>query len=284
MRLIPETWIRKWSGTPSGQRRRRRTAPTREAVQRFLDFAAADMTDQERLQLLIRACLLMSDDPSPEALTRVARRWGIVHTDKIRQLAGGHVEFGFNWHAIEGTLLDCGIPPAHVKIAHDLFHDVPRSDPQAALDGVRAAHQNPLVTTAPADADETSAGDPPETEGPADADEPAAVPRADSKPDPATATTVAELLLMLDQYRVWAGEPPYRTMAITIGNRYSPSTLATITKTPKDATPKLPRFDRIEAFLEGCRADAEEIDRYRAAWRRLKLSHPPEQAPTSLPE
>lgn len=289
MRLMPETWTRKWSRTRTGQRRRRAAAPSRAAVQQFLDFACADKTDQERLQLLIRAGFLMSDDPSPEALTRVARRWGVVHDDKVRQLVSGNVVFGFNWHAIEGALLECGTPPAHVKIACDLFHDVPRPERQpvaseAALAGLRGADEAPQVTLAPADDEDTGAGDPAATQGPADANEPVAARHADSKPDPAMATTVAELLLMLDQYRVWAGKPSYRTMAASIGNRYGQSTLASITKTAKDATPKLPRLDRIEAFLEGCRADAEDIDRYRAAWRRIALSAPPEQAPTSLPD
>lgn len=86
-------------------------------------------------------------------------------------------------------------------------------------------------------------------------------------PDPLHASTPAEFTAALKRFRLWAGEPSFREMARHARPTVSPSTLATA-----GHAEQLPTLRVVAAFVTGCGGGPEELARFAAAWRRIRLS------------
>jgi hypothetical protein len=97
---------------------------------------------------------------------------------------------------------------------------------------------------------------------------PAAVPDLpgfDTRPDPARATTSAELVAALADFCVWAGDVSYRQMAERSGQLVSSSTLQ------RALTGKaLPSQNTVIAVITGCGGDEADKQRFVTAWRRIR--------------
>lgn len=90
-------------------------------------------------------------------------------------------------------------------------------------------------------------------------------PGYDLKPDPAQATTDAEFVQALGRLRVWAGEPSTRELSRRCGGLPSHSTVFAMLKSES-----LPPLELVVVFVEALGLP-EERERWRAAWRRLRL-------------
>jgi hypothetical protein len=88
----------------------------------------------------------------------------------------------------------------------------------------------------------------------------------DLRPDPLTARTPAELAEALREYRIWAGEPPYRTMAARARQKIAASTMCTALGHPD----RLPRLEVVLAIVAGCGGPAEDQQRFATAWRQVR--------------
>jgi hypothetical protein len=105
---------------------------------------------------------------------------------------------------------------------------------------------------------------------PAAAPPPAAVRDAegyDLRPDPLAATTAAELVAALREYRSWAGSPPFRTMAAHARQAVAHSTMHTAMKNDTE----LPRLKVVTAIIAGCGGDENDQRAWATAWRRIAL-------------
>jgi hypothetical protein len=100
----------------------------------------------------------------------------------------------------------------------------------------------------------------------------------ESKPDPLLATSKAEFLDMLEQYRGWAGNPSYRDMAERVPGGPSYTTLANILR--RKVVPK--KLKTLEAFIRGAGGDEADVRRWATAWRRLNL--PGTRRPADQPD
>jgi hypothetical protein len=86
----------------------------------------------------------------------------------------------------------------------------------------------------------------------------------DEKPDPLTATTPAEFVRLLWQYKWWSGDPSWRTMARRANQIVVHSTMyAAMNSTA------LPKFDVMKAIILGCGAGEEDLRVWATAWRRV---------------
>lgn len=94
---------------------------------------------------------------------------------------------------------------------------------------------------------------------------PADAPGFDLRPDPLQAKNPAEFVRALRQYRLWAGEPPLRSMA-----RRSGVGASTICAALNATT--LPRLELVIAIVAGCGAGEEEQRRFATAWRAIRLA------------
>jgi hypothetical protein len=104
-------------------------------------------------------------------------------------------------------------------------------------------------------------------------------------PDPSTAITPAELVERLAELRVWSGSPSLRRLRQLAGHVVSPSGDVVDALPPSTSSyvlngrglPKLPRMEFVESYVSACLAAcgrpqaevAEEVDRWRLAWRAL---------------
>lgn len=95
-------------------------------------------------------------------------------------------------------------------------------------------------------------------------------PGCDLCPDPLRATTAFELVGALRRYRIWAGEPSFREMAAA-NERVSASTLCSALG--RDV---LPSLDVVSAIVIGCGGSDQDLQRFAAAWRRIRLADFPE--------
>lgn len=95
----------------------------------------------------------------------------------------------------------------------------------------------------------------------------------DLRPDPLRAKAPADLVRVLRQYRLWAGEPPMRTIARRADTGISASTICTALNA---AT--LPRLETVIAIIAGCGGSEEEQRRFATAWRAIRLSEQEERA------
>jgi hypothetical protein len=89
----------------------------------------------------------------------------------------------------------------------------------------------------------------------------------DLKPDPLQAKTPAELVRVLREYRLWAGEPPLRWIAGQSGNAAAASTICSALRAET-----LPRLGTVIAIVAGCDGSEEEQRRFVTAWRAIRLS------------
>jgi hypothetical protein len=100
---------------------------------------------------------------------------------------------------------------------------------------------------------------------------------SDLRPEPLAAHTAAEFVAALRQFRIWSGEPSFRTMA-SRSNRPA-STLAAALNA--DA---LPPMETMIAIITGCNGSIEDQREYTTAWRQIRLSranHRQDSPPTS---
>jgi hypothetical protein len=87
------------------------------------------------------------------------------------------------------------------------------------------------------------------------------------RPDPAPAQSPGELIEVLHQFRIWAGNPSYRNMAARSGQRAGGSTMWKALRGKE-----LPaRLEVIDAIVEGSGGSEEDRQRFATAWRRLTL-------------
>ena len=84
------------------------------------------------------------------------------------------------------------------------------------------------------------------------------------KPNPATATTPAEFIDALWQYKAWWGNPSWRKMAEQAGQAVVHSTMYQAMKS--DA---LPKWDVVKAIIMGCGGGEDDIRSFLSAWRRI---------------
>lgn len=94
----------------------------------------------------------------------------------------------------------------------------------------------------------------------------------DRKPDPLTATTPAEYLTVLWEYKAWSGDPSWRRMAAQAGQAVVHSTMYAAMH--GDA---LPRFEVVKAIINGCGGSEDDLRTFATAWRRIdsdKATHP----------
>jgi len=94
----------------------------------------------------------------------------------------------------------------------------------------------------------------------------------DLRPNPLRARNAAELLATLRQYRLWSGEPSFRTMASRSGK--PPSTLAAAL-----SGTVLPSLETVSAIVIGCNGDTEERRQFSTAWRKIRLGWADAQPP-----
>lgn len=86
----------------------------------------------------------------------------------------------------------------------------------------------------------------------------------DLKPDPLTATTPAEFIEALRQYKFWSGDPSWRSMAKRAGQAVVHSTMYAAMN--GDALPKL---DVVKAIIIGCGGGEDDLSSFASAWRRI---------------
>jgi hypothetical protein len=86
----------------------------------------------------------------------------------------------------------------------------------------------------------------------------------DLKPDPLTATTPAQFIAALREYRAWSGSPSWRKMAERAGQAVVHSTMHAAMHS--DALPKL---DVVKAIIVGCNGGPEDVRAFVTAWRQL---------------
>jgi hypothetical protein len=265
----------KWTQSPA--------TPSRSEVEEFLRRSCPDPAPLEQLRVLIVCVFFRCPDP-PETITAYARTWGL-NAAKAAELMRGDVEFGFRWPSIEGVLSDCGAAPAHIEVAHDLFHEYPRRDRQVVAPVIPTVGATPVR---PPSAEEPAVDPqvlpqvlprvPPPVPPPVQATEPDIEPDIEvgglkepassskgHKPDPAQAQTAEELIAMMREFRVWAGKPSYRDMARTSG-RYSQASFAGIGKKTT-----MPRLQLVLAYIEGCDGDSQDLEAWKQAWRRIAM-------------
>ncbi len=86
----------------------------------------------------------------------------------------------------------------------------------------------------------------------------------DLKPDPLAATTQAQFIEALWQYKWWSGDPSWRAMAAQAGHRVVHSTMygamhGTV----------LPKLEVVKAIISGCGGSEEDLKAFATAWRRI---------------
>jgi hypothetical protein len=119
---------------------RRRRGRTRAELEEFLEHQRPGGSDLDKLTLLIGLVFLRCPDPREVMIARARHRG--IRADRIESLLRGDVAFGFRWELIEDMLRECGADSVTVQVAHDLFHDFPRTERHRAL----AANGRPTVT------------------------------------------------------------------------------------------------------------------------------------------
>lgn len=87
-----------------------------------------------------------------------------------------------------------------------------------------------------------------------------------SKPNPQAATTAAELVIALRQYRAWAGNVTFRQMAARA--RYTVPHAAMCIAL--NDTSGLPALNVVTAIIAGCGGNVEDQEMFAEAWRRIE--------------
>jgi hypothetical protein len=86
----------------------------------------------------------------------------------------------------------------------------------------------------------------------------------DLKPDPLNATTPAEFVRVLNEYKLWSGNPSWRMMARNADHMVVHSTMHNAMKSDS-----LPNFDVMKAIVIGCGGGEEDLKAFATAWRRI---------------
>lgn len=89
----------------------------------------------------------------------------------------------------------------------------------------------------------------------------------DLKPNPLTATTSAEFIDALRQYRAWSGDPSWRMIAKQSGRTVVYSTMWNAMNGTA-----LPKLDVVKAIVIGCGGGEDDLSSFVTAWRRIALS------------
>lgn len=92
-------------------------------------------------------------------------------------------------------------------------------------------------------------------------------PGFDLCPDPLTARSEADLVTVLSQFRVWAGEPSFREM-----ERRCQHAAAAATMCVALGGSKLPSLRVVLAIVTSCGGTSEHQQAFATAWRRLRLA------------
>jgi hypothetical protein len=87
----------------------------------------------------------------------------------------------------------------------------------------------------------------------------------DLKPDPLAASTAAEFITALRQYKAWSGDPSLRKMAARAGQAVVHSTMHAAMHGDS-----LPKFDVVKAIIIGCGGDEDDLRAFATAWRRIE--------------
>jgi hypothetical protein len=91
-------------------------------------------------------------------------------------------------------------------------------------------------------------------------------PGIDLKPDPMAAATGAELVAMMRQLRLWAGQPTLRQISARAEKRLAISTLSVTLRSAN-----LPPFELVVTFAQACGCAEDEVCRWATAWRSIAL-------------
>ena len=102
------------------------------------------------------------------------------------------------------------------------------------------------------------------------------------KPDPLAARSAADLILALREYRVWAGDPSFRTMARKAAQRVSASALCVALGDAALHRDELPRLPVIIAVVAACGGDQDDHAAWATAWRLLRMGKRPAEARPAL--
>lgn len=86
----------------------------------------------------------------------------------------------------------------------------------------------------------------------------------DLKPDPLQATTPAEFIEALRQYKFWSGDPSWRSMAKRAGQAVVHSTMYAAMNGDT-----LPKLDVVKAIIIGCGGGEDDLSSFASAWRRI---------------
>ena len=84
------------------------------------------------------------------------------------------------------------------------------------------------------------------------------------KPNPLAATTSAQLVSALRQYRGWAGNIPYRQMAARAQQAVAHSTMFVALNSAE-----LPALKVVIAIILGCGGSVDDQQKFATAWRRI---------------
>lgn len=87
----------------------------------------------------------------------------------------------------------------------------------------------------------------------------------DLKPNPLTATTPAEFITTLWQYRAWSGDPSWRKMAQRAEQAVVHSTMHTAMHADT-----LPKFEVMKAIVIGCGGGDDDLRAFATAWRKIE--------------
>jgi transcriptional regulator with XRE-family HTH domain len=87
----------------------------------------------------------------------------------------------------------------------------------------------------------------------------------DLRPDPLTSRTAQDFVDALSQFRVWAGEPSYREMALLCGHAVSAATMCTAL-----GRDKLPSQRVVLAIIKACGGTPDHQREFVTAWRMLR--------------
>jgi hypothetical protein len=90
----------------------------------------------------------------------------------------------------------------------------------------------------------------------------------DLKPNPLNATTPAEFVRVLNEYKLWSGDPSWRAMAKNANYMVVHSTMHNAMKSDS-----LPNFDVMKAIIMGCGGSEEDLKTFATAWRRIAKHH-----------
>jgi len=89
----------------------------------------------------------------------------------------------------------------------------------------------------------------------------------DLKPDPLAATTEAQFIKALWDYKAWSGDPSWRAMAARAGQRVVHSTMYGAMHGSV-----LPKLEVVKAIISGCGGGEEDLRAFATAWRQLDTS------------